>query len=735
MSSATPPSPPEHILIDTTPDAPRQTHHVRLAVGTVAGLALAGVLAWAVWWWFFCPTVYVVGLPPVGYGPLVVPPLRFAAEDVDALAGPGRSARTAVLSGLNTSQRISQLGDRLASLAAKEKDTLILYARVYGVSDNGQAKLLWGDYLQAAEGGRTTPADLFGQLAKCKAGKKLLLLDTGDLAYDPRLGVFVNEFPLLLEDEIRRVDDPRLWILVSNRPLEVSHMIESEGRSVFSHFITRGLAGAADRNGDGVVDLAELVSFVRGGVSAWVADETGGVQSQTPWLRNGKGAVRAPAGFDLLSVAAARGAARPSAAVRKRPADTARCQSLLDEAWRLRDRGQQRTAAAPWTPVDYAPHLWRAWQELLLGYERRCYSGAQFDPAQLAADLQANILPLAALLDGAPLPPAVGKTSLLGRLADARERFLANAKKEQLDRLAREKRSGRYLELVRLKNDLVFRGRDYVRWHAAASRASAERLRLYQPIYDYLAALKQFVDQLEVLEGAAPTAKAYQVDQGLSSAELLVQSLQPLTREIEEEGLYKEAAALIDQAEKNPAKRGIAGPIGNLLATPLLPAPLRAKLLEARSRLKQSPAADDQAARGTPSQLLVPWSGRLYDQATFEEQLVALAEPAAQFPPLQSTEVVSVRTLLAQYRWLGKALWQFYSQQLPSGINQGFQARDPAVVRRCERWLRSIDARDAEQIRPEVAGMAVRAVRFPSAAPALPGQPKPPPPAKRTKPK
>ena len=135
--------------------------------------------------------------------------------------------------------------------------------------------------------------------------------------------------------------------------------------------------------------------------------------------------------------------------------------------------------------------------------------------------------------------------------------------------------------------------------------------------------------------------------------------------------------------------------------------------------MEQPFAAEDQSADDAlrpPS--LVSWSGRLYDQAALEEQLVGLAEPTAQFPPLQSTDAVTMRTLLAQYRWLGKALGQFYPQ-LPKEINQNFQARDPAVVRRCERWLRAVDARDAEQIRAGVAAIAVRGVQFPPpAAPA-----------------
>ena len=52
---------------------------------------------------------------------------------------------------------------------------------------------------------------------------------------------------------------------------------------------------------------------------------------------------------------------------------------------------------------------------------------------------------------------------------------------------------------------------------------------------------------------------------------------------------------------------------------------------------------------------------------------------------------------------------------MPGEINRDFQANDPAAVRRCGRLLRGVDARDAEQIRDDVAAMTLTPVRFPPA--------------------
>ena len=249
----------------------RQFRHLRLLLWTLLALVPIALLAGATWWWFFRPTVYFAAVPAIDYGVLAVPPLPFAAEDVDAMAALSRPGQPPLLAGLQTSQGIATLAARLHDLRAKEKDTLILYFRAYGVSDDGKPWLLWSDYLRSPAGGRCSLAEFLGQIAQCRAGKKLVLLDAGDLAYDPRLGVFVNEFPLLLDAEVRRVNDPGLWILASHRPLEVSHVSESERRSAFGYFVSEGLAGAADRDGDGMINLAELVGFVRNGVARWVS--------------------------------------------------------------------------------------------------------------------------------------------------------------------------------------------------------------------------------------------------------------------------------------------------------------------------------------------------------------------------------------------------------------------------------------------------------------------------------
>ena len=424
-----------------------------------------------------------------------------------------------------------------------------------------------------------------------------MILDTGELPADPRAGMVVNEFAQLLEAEVRRVNDPGLWVLMSNGPLEVPHVSRSASRSAFGYFVTEGLAGAADRDGDGVVELHEPVEYVRQGVAGWVDRESSGAETQTPWLlHGGEGSANAPAGLGCCPVSdfgrrgtgdregqvprtAADNPAKPEqAAAAPRQAAT-QLAALFEEAWRLRDRIEQSSAAARPTPIDYAPHLWRAYQELLLGYESRWRGGRQYDPAQLADDLRTDILPLKAWRPASRChPPPVAPRSSTAWPTPNVVSWPASRRSSPTSLPRTRGPAGTWSWSA--QNVLVFRATDYVRWLAAAQRGSWRRHRLAQPIADLLAALRTFVNQLEALEIAASTPSgSNRVADAFGTLGLQMETLERLRKTIEDNGLYKDAGGLIDMAAKSPGAKGIAGPIDSLLATPLLPPPLRTRLL------------------------------------------------------------------------------------------------------------------------------------------------------------
>ena len=55
----------------------------------------------------------------------------------------------------------------------------------------------------------------------------------------------------------------------------------------------------------------------------------------------------------------------------------------MTKAWEWRDKVQVHAGAGNWSPVDYAPHLWREYQELLLGHEMRYRLGVAWTESDL----------------------------------------------------------------------------------------------------------------------------------------------------------------------------------------------------------------------------------------------------------------------------------------------------------------------------------------------------------------
>lgn len=108
--------------------------------------------------------------------------------------------------------------------------------------------------------------------------KKLVLLDISRLQGQWRLGVFDNFVIEAIQESVKRAKIPNLFVMTSCSSGETSwvspHLGES-GQSVFSHFVTLGLDGDADKkpcggDGNNRVTVRELFQFVQKRVNNWV---------------------------------------------------------------------------------------------------------------------------------------------------------------------------------------------------------------------------------------------------------------------------------------------------------------------------------------------------------------------------------------------------------------------------------------------------------------------------------
>jgi hypothetical protein len=800
------------------------------------------------------PDVRLVCLP-IGDYEMTVSPVPYAARNVDEVKTrlDGQGAEVNIWDDLQTSKSLASLTNRLQAVASTPRTVLILYVSAHGVSESGKAYLLCSDYQPRTNPeGRFDFGELLQQIRVCRAKLKLLILDVAGIAVDPRLGFVVNEFPRIAEAKVRETADPDLYVLMSQGPLEQSHVTHAARRSLFNYYVVEGLRGAANRTepNDYVVDLGELYEFVRNGVAARTARQTDERETQFPvLLRGGEGVCRnVPEGLTLLKVrpepdkkqaaaeeeekAAASGkkgdrpadkavkskaaagssdvapgaaksdpkedpppaseaspadpetkqptaaadpsapkdasdtaapkksveaaeraspaaktgkakdaggaggeraAAKGEAASPKDKADSAKDKAsaaekaqpaaetpsagaiekkaapsgvppasenaaaavpaMLGKAWQQRDRMRVRQGAAAWSPVDYAPHLWREYHELLLGFELRYRYGVPFKEERLKA--------LRDLAEGTGAASGFGEASILGRLESARQSFLNNAQTLKKFEQARSEGLGEIEEAIKLRNDLMFAAAYYVRWHAQMATTSSAEIPFYRRIStllddEHLPKLVRLLDSLE-----RPTATdSPEFQANMAELRKTKRQLEELRTDFED-GAYGLRRVAEDLLKSPPKRLADLHAIEGLLSIPLLASDLRARLIERLVRLDpplELAAARQRSRPPTETVSALRLWERYGEQLRLEVALAKLADPefrlaaeptAAMAPHLAKSD----GDVWEDYRKLGHGLGEFY-QAVPDRIRRSYNSPQTADVQGAARLLRMIDARD-----------------------------------------
>jgi hypothetical protein len=687
---------------------------------TLLAAGLGGVLAYVLY--HLVPAgIHFAVLPVSDSDVLTLPPIPYSRENGDSLRDLDLHPPVLDLHDIQTADAMGTLAGKLRE-GLQKSDSLIVYLTGNCISDAGPdgpaAWLLCSDYSVFRETGGTEskPAgryrlrDVLGQMKQCSAKSKLLVLDTGYLNYDPRLGLFVNEFPRLLEEDVKAVNDPDLWVLCSCRTLESSHVCGPEKRSVFNYFVMQGFTGAAS-TGSRWVELDHLFGYVRDHVAGWVERESGGAETQTPWLLHCGDADKPPKDSRLVPVlsrkpppkpaegdAAAEGTPKQPA----KPSPAAVLNSTLVDAWQRRDRLQDRMLSrGGWTLVDYAPHLWREYQELLLGIDRRSRAGGAFDPAGLTNEIGQDLaLDEKLFLDASGTSPAVSAAAASGaRMQNVASRLMA-ARAQFLERIQGDSyfADGNPLRAaIQFKNDLMMLAPYYVRWNVAAGRSSGGHGPLDQELAKMLPMLAALVGSLEQAQAATtPAPPAAALREINDSVEAIKDSQRAIEQAIEDK------IKALEQHSDAPA-------IETLLDTPLPTAAARKRLLAARDKVTDKLPGD---APPKPAATTAPvlWTSNVRQQADLEKQLVMLAAPefhsasldmAAESSANASAPRASDDRFWHTYRQFGQDLGGLY-RGLPESIRKEIASGDSSAADRCDRLLRLVDARDAKNVPEEV---------------------------------
>ena len=415
----------------TSESARRSTLAVRIA-WTIACAALIGLVQYLVIPPLFMWHAAVVELSINDYAIGTLVPLPFGREDAaavgDAVKGalaPRMGRKTLTLDAFTSSAALrDELGARMAALPLRRHDVLIAMVRAQmmvapGTDDRGARACLLASDLSLPAGipeQRVPCRDVIDAFMASPARTTFVALDMGDLRWDPRLGIVGGVVPEQLDREFAAPigglaeNHHDCWVLGSHGATQFSGVSLAARRSFFSRALELGLGGEADApaqggDGDGTVELHELVGFTAAWTSAWALRESGSQWDQCPVLwRVGKGRVpidAVPDGIPLvrviraasgrsalptLQITASKDAPSPlvetapppvpegtrpplsapspptstpgeaaSAAAAPQPATKAGDANL----WELLDGVARRRAEFTSTPVDYAPHAWR----------------------------------------------------------------------------------------------------------------------------------------------------------------------------------------------------------------------------------------------------------------------------------------------------------------------------------------------------------------------------------------
>jgi hypothetical protein len=233
--------------------------------------ALTGAFTGLLFWIRTEPRPVLLPLWVTSYEARQLPSPAWASQDRAALADsklfhlstpPRGSARHQLLQHLNSLQEMES-GESvvvyLSALAIVAGPSKVMILPSDAHPDDPATQVPLGAVLDA--------------LKKCPAEKRLLILDIMRPLVDARLGVLADDVATVVQQELAKARDDKLFVLCACAPGQVALSLEAMGRSVFSYYLEQGLRGAADGyppagKRDGQVSVRELG---RSSVRAWTA--------------------------------------------------------------------------------------------------------------------------------------------------------------------------------------------------------------------------------------------------------------------------------------------------------------------------------------------------------------------------------------------------------------------------------------------------------------------------------
>jgi hypothetical protein len=164
---------------------------------------------------------------------------------------------------------------------ADPQDSILFYFSGHGLAQEGQA------YLVPREGSADDALDscvsiawIRDQIEQSKANSKLLIIDACHSGLEmgkPATGRMTAEFETMLKN----VSEAGIAVLSSCKANETSLEDADLAHGVFSYYLTEGLTGLADSDGDYDISIFEAYEYVSKNVKEWTIKH---LEPQTPTL-------------------------------------------------------------------------------------------------------------------------------------------------------------------------------------------------------------------------------------------------------------------------------------------------------------------------------------------------------------------------------------------------------------------------------------------------------------------
>lgn len=520
--------------------------------------------------------------------------------------------------------------------------------------------------------------EIFNTISSSSAKTSLIILDTGDLKWDPRIGVIANIVPTQLDFDTAENgpssrENNNCWIIGSNDTNESSNVSLEDSRGLFLRAVELAFIGHCDEkkwggNGDGHVELHELTRFVATWTTHW-AKQINVSQHVVLWkLGEGRQTLTSvPQGIRLVPNRLAHASGRDDATTSVVLRESDRNSEGTIENDENTSRQSEKIQAPDKVTKPDAQSLQQLWDTILEIDAQRP------SPADYAPHLWSRVLKFAAIADSTPYseePASQKARSLQEELQEDCNLFLSNGSPNY------KRREFEEIHLIREK--------------------------LAPKLSQYPAKAMRRNRGLEKAKQAAAFSWQYSEETDLlGSAQKIIKMLQPqpptdeLDQMIEEElaNIIDEADAVTESIEKR-VRSGQPVPVSDLRAflSSLLPNP------EQRSRLRSllSTGRDESVELLSPSGR--PWL-RLDDAST-----VAPDEDFRSLP--LNFDVVKEKLQLMNNIWLSDIVGigesgadVEYVAQVSSLVAKQLKNIPEEVTnpftQRTDRLLRCVDPRDA----------------------------------------